>query len=58
MENVWNGFRQLEIFKIEEEAKDIKSFYLRVTDGKPLKGYKCGQFLPLKIETDDEVIKN
>ncbi len=26
MENVWNGFRQLEIFKIEEEAKDIKSF--------------------------------
>ena len=57
MENVWNGFRQLEIFKIEEEAKDIKSFYLRATDGKPLKEYKCGQFLPLKIETDDEVIK-
>ncbi len=49
MENVWNGFRQLEIFKIEEEAKDIKSFYLRATDGKPLKEYKCGQFLPLKI---------
>ena len=57
MENVWNGFRQLEIFKIEEEAKDIKSFYLRATDNKPLKEYKCGQFLPLKIETDDEIIK-
>ncbi len=57
MENVWNGFRQLEIFKIEEEAKDIKSFYLRATDNNPLKEYKCGQFLPLKIETDDEIIK-
>ena len=42
-------FRQLEIFKIEEEAKDIKSFYLRATDNNPLKEYKCGQFLPLKI---------
>lgn len=57
MENVWNGFRQLEIFKIEEAAKDIKSFYLRATDKETLKEYKCGQFLPLKIETDDEVIK-
>ena len=49
MENVWNGFRQLEIFKIEEEAKDIKSFFLRATDGKPLKEYKCSLLKASKI---------
>lgn len=45
----WNGWRKFEVFKREPEPGDVCSFYLRPHDGKPLPGFKPGQYLTFQL---------
>lgn len=49
----WNGFRELVLVDRIEECNDIVSFYFKAKDGKKLIKHKPGQYLPIKIKTDD-----
>jgi ferredoxin-NADP reductase len=46
---VWNGWRKFEVFKRGPEPGDVCSFYLRPHDGKPLPGFKPGQYLTFQL---------
>ncbi|MEX2214696.1 MAG: 2Fe-2S iron-sulfur cluster-binding protein [Phycisphaeraceae bacterium] len=45
----WNGWRKFEVVKKAPEPGDICSFYLRPHDGKPLPGFKPGQYLTFQV---------
>ncbi len=45
----WSGFRELEVFKKEQESEEITSFYLRPTDGETLPAFRAGQFLTIRV---------
>ncbi len=45
----WNGWRKFEVMKREPEPGDVCSFYLRPHDGKPLPGFKPGQYLTFQL---------
>lgn len=47
----WAGFKELNVTKIKQENDQIKSFYLKATDGE-MPSYKPGQFLPIQVEID------
>jgi ferredoxin-NADP reductase/MOSC domain-containing protein YiiM len=49
--NSWRGWRTFRPFKIVEEGDDVKSFYLKPIDGKPIATYLPGQFLTLRLPT-------
>lgn len=46
----WNDWRKFEVAKIVQEAKGIKSFYLRAHDEKPIAPFRPGQFLTFRLE--------
>jgi nitric oxide dioxygenase len=45
----WNGYKPFVVARIEEESRDIKSFYLRPEDGQPLPEFRPGQFVSLAL---------
>lgn len=45
-----NAYRPLQLIRREAESATITSFYLQPADGKPLAGYRAGQFLPIRID--------
>lgn len=45
----WRGFRAFVIERVVDEARDIKSFYLRPEDGGPIAGFEPGQYLGIKV---------
>lgn len=45
----WRGFRPFVISRIVDEARGIKSFYLRAEDGAPIAGFEPGQYLGIKV---------
>ena len=49
----WNGFKDLEVFKREQESNLITSFYLRAKDGSNLPSFKSGQYLTVRVPTAD-----
>nr|WP_320136167.1 NO-inducible flavohemoprotein [uncultured Amphritea sp.] len=49
----WNGFKAFKVDRIVDESDEIRSFYLRPLDGKPLPEYRPGQFLSIKIASPD-----
>lgn len=53
----WEGFRELVLIKKEQVCDDIKSFYFKAKHGLKLKKYIAGQFIPIKIKTNDENMK-
>lgn len=53
----WEGFKQLVLVKKENVCDTIKSFYFEAKDGESLPKHIPGQFLPFKIKTDDEQMK-
>lgn len=44
------GIQKMTVVKIEEECKDIKSFYLKAEE--PLPRYKAGQFIAIRVMID------
>jgi ferredoxin-NADP reductase len=46
----WKGLREFVIDRIESECDDIKSFYLKPIDGRPLPPHRPGQFLTIRRE--------
>src|SRR5690606_5306743 len=45
----WNGVRKFTVEKKVEECADTFSFYLKPHDGKPLPGFKPGQYLTFQL---------
>lgn len=45
----WNGYRKFRLSKKVEEAENTCSFYLVPHDGKPLPGFRPGQFLTFRF---------
>lgn len=54
----WDGFRTLVLIDKIKECEDIISFYFKAADGGKLTLHKAGQFLPLKIVTEEEAYKD
>jgi len=52
-EGGWRGFREFEIDNVATETPEVKSFYLKPTDGKPIPAYKGGQYVGLKVNPED-----
>lgn len=53
----WNGFKDLILVDKVKECEDIISFYFKDKDGKKLVKHSSGQYLPIKIKTNDEKYK-
>ena len=49
----WHGFKELILVDKVEECTDIISFYFKDKNDEKLVKHKAGQFLPLRIKTDD-----
>lgn len=47
--------RRLKVARRVQEAKDITSFYLNPTDGKPLPPFEAGQHLPIEVQIPGQV---
>lgn len=45
----WNGIRKFTVAKKEPEGADTFSFYLKPHDGKPLPGFRPGQYLTFQL---------
>ncbi|MBS6041734.1 MAG: hypothetical protein KIA08_03470 [Clostridium baratii] len=50
----WNGIKEFKIEKIVPESKEVKSFYLVPCDGSKVVKHKAGQFLPIRINSEDK----
>lgn len=49
----WRGFKELILVDKVKECEDITSFYFKDKDGKKLIKHKAGQYLSIKIKTND-----
>ena len=49
----WRGFKELILVDKVAECEDIASFYFKDKYGKKLIKHKAGQYLPIKIKTND-----
>ncbi len=45
-----NRYRDYEVFDVQRESRDIKSYYLRRADGGDLPTFEPGQFLPIQAQ--------
>ncbi|KAK6202077.1 hypothetical protein LQW54_009035 [Pestalotiopsis sp. IQ-011] len=45
----WKGWRDLEVFRVEEDKAGVRSFYLKSVDEAPLANYLPGQFLSVAL---------
>jgi len=51
-----SGYRRFHIASKRKESDSITSFYLRPADGGPIERHVAGQFLPIRIQKDDDAI--
>jgi len=49
----WRGFREFAIDKIVTETPEVKSFYLKPTDGANIPAYQGGQYIGLKVNPEE-----
>lgn len=50
------GYRRFQIASKRKESESITSFYLAPADGGPIEPHVAGQFLPIRIQKDDDAI--
>jgi predicted pyridoxine 5'-phosphate oxidase superfamily flavin-nucleotide-binding protein len=51
------GYRRFQIASKLKESDNITSFYLTPADGGPIEPHLAGQFLPIRLQNNDEVIQ-
>lgn len=56
--NNWKGFKEFILVDKIQECQDIISFYFKPKDQTKLPLHKPGQYLPIKIKTDDPTYKD
>ena len=49
----WEGFKEFTVHKKVPESDVITSFYLKPNDGKPLPNYLPGQYITVRVPTQD-----
>ena len=54
----WSGFRELVLIDVTKECEGIKSFYFKAKDSAKLVRHIAGQFLPIRIKTDNPKYKD
>ena len=47
--NAWKGWRDLCVDRVVDEGAEVKSFYIKSVDKKPLANYLPGQFLSVRL---------
>ena len=52
-EGGWRGFREFEIDQIVTETPEVKSFYLKPSDGGRIPDFKGGQYIGLKVNPEE-----
>lgn len=53
LDNSWKGFIESRVIKVEQEDKNVKSFYLKRNDGGKLPKFTAGQFIAVRIKNED-----
>ena len=53
-EDRWKGWRKLTVESVREETKQIKSFFLKASEERPLAPYLAGQFLTVRLPVNKE----
>ncbi|WP_462152555.1 NO-inducible flavohemoprotein [Pseudoalteromonas xiamenensis] len=53
----WDGTRQFQITRIEQESEQVKSFYLAPTNGGPIVGFTPGQYLTVQVQPGDQAYR-
>lgn len=53
MNNIWKGFKESRVFKIVEEDKNVKSFYINFDDGSNMPEFIPGQFIAIRVKMED-----
>ena len=48
----WKGFRKFRVTRKERDTHDVASFHLHPHDGRPLPGFRPGQFLTFRFHHD------
>lgn len=48
----WSGFKPFRVTRKVEQSSEISSFYLKPLDGKSLPEFKPGQYLSIKVQSD------
>ena len=51
------GYRRFQIASKRKESESITSFYLTPADGGPIEPHVAGQFLPIRIQKEDDAIQ-
>lgn len=54
----WKGFKELVLTDKIKECEEITSFYFKAKDGGKVAMHQPGQFLPFKLQTEDEKYKD
>ena len=50
----WSGQRKFEVVRVEPEADQVRSFYLKPHDRRPLPPYEPGQYLTFNLRIPGE----
>ena len=53
-QDAWQDWRDLQVFRKQEESKEITSFYLKAVDGGSLPPFKPGQYLTIKLNIPEQ----
>ena len=48
----WQGFRQMRVARTQKESDSVTSFVLAPIDGQPLRAFRAGQFVVLRLLVD------
>ncbi|MDX1401079.1 MAG: pyridoxamine 5'-phosphate oxidase family protein, partial [Kiloniellales bacterium] len=52
-----NSYLSYDVVDVVSESEEVKSFYLKRSDGKSEADYEPGQFLPIRLDVDGEVLQ-
>src|SRR5919199_1727837 len=50
----WTGFRRFRVTEAIADTDAVRSLWLEPEDGEPLRGHRPGQFVPVRVHTDED----
>lgn len=50
----WSGWRDFTVARVRDEGDDVRSVSLEPTDDKPIASFRGGQFLPVRVDDEND----